>query len=703
MAEQKKKKLDKKSLEELRTWVEEQEGKDTVPESILSILLLMLSFFSVGSQSKKKRDVVYELWKMLWGLSSKSETRSSKDKPPKGKNSNKEESDNEKKSRLEKQKEKRKQEIEAARKNFHVLLDTFYDKGDEVRGKLNKSARKEGKGRPESWKELKEEIGELGFGENLWCMWKLFQIRKRKNLTSDMLDSYANRWNYAIDNVEPFDISSQDFGSFQVESPNESLFGSLPFTTLPPKKHRIPLGEAPNPDSPVRSRVVRELSISYQEIEIEVEHRTDSEGNKTYGKDLLPIAPPRIQYTFQSIINIMMLVISFGIPISRLSTMLKGFPSGFSSSTIWDLLHYAAERLCPIYIQLARDLNHCKRLHGDDTVPRVLELKEEDDDLSEARGVRKEVESFFPLVSKTKSGYWKEKILTSFLSGVTEENREASRILFYRTHRGSLGNLLNFVFNLRKPASKDTPEPTSDSVGTPMPCSKKENTSNSPPKYATCISLTSDLSKENLPSEEILKEHGIEFEVTGCLAHARRGIFRNRDADPDHCDTILQCFEDIYSVEQYVKEEFNNRLNARAEMRSRLSYRFWGLIVEEARVLSEKWPDSEIKKAADYIIGNAVFIAKFLTNPELTVDNNFSERNVRPEKMFKNNRLFSRTIHGRVMLDIMLSVIRTAVASCESPEEYLMWVFQSDPKQVAENPQMFTPFAFVQKKNKVSG
>lgn len=646
----KKNKLDEDSLNELRDWLEKEQNNKSIPPTIINILYLVLAFFSTGHAYKTKREHVFHLWKTLWGIGSKSEKR-------KGKSSTKEkkeESEEERDARLENERKERETLRKDIEKRFHQEFDILWKRRNKV----------------------KEAHKTMVFDENKWVSWRLDGLKARRGITIEAIDSYVKNWEYAGEHVEPYAPPEGEFKSYEVAAPKEHLFGHIPYSIIPPKTHRIPLGENSLDSRATRNRVVKDFSVSYQEITIEREHFTDQEGSRHYAVDPKPIAPPHIGYTFRSIINVVMFTVSFGMPINRLAKVLEGFPQGFTKNGLWGLLKYAAHRFCPLYIQLARELNKCDYLRGDDTFPKVLELQSDPDEIEKAVGVRKEVEKYFPLLSHRKNKTVKEKIQTSFITGLPKENDETSRILFYRTHRGSLGNLLDYIFKLRE---------------------EKRETCSSPPEYAPKVMMTSDLSSENLPSEDIINKLGIDFEIAGCLAHARRGIFKNRKLDPEICNKILLLFEDIYSIEKYVKEELEDNSLFRVELRCRLSSRFWTMIVEEAQKLSDKWPDSSIKKAADYIIRNKEEIAKFLTNPQLEPDNNFSERNVRPEKMFLNNRLFSRTVYGRVVLDILLTMVRTTVASGVKLEDYFMWVFQTDPEFIKTNPEKYLPWNYAQK------
>jgi hypothetical protein len=639
--------FDEESFKTLQQWIED--NKKTLSPAILHIFSLLLPFLATALKFKNRKDNLKHIMAQFLGIRSKSEKQKPSSKPV----TKKKLSPEEKAKKAAAEKEARERRLKEISEYYSSYLKNT------IEGlKMKKSA----------W----------GTGEKGWITWYLGKLKDRKGMTVSKMKQYTGIWENSLDlpcfKASVYIKESEDF---KIARFSENLFGKLLFSEEKKETYRTFLNLPPQDATrkkAIRKRPVKEFRIEYRDIEIEQEYYTDGEGRRHYAKDLKPIAPPYIGYTYTTIINIMLMTVSFGIPLNRLEKMFSGFPSGFSSSGMWDLLEHAAGRFLPVYLQLGKELNYCRYLKADDTYPKVLELarindsieiKDDEDNISE---LRKEVENIYPLISKKEDGNLKKKILTSLVTGTIENNKESSRILFFRTHKGSVGNLLDHIFEQRD---------SLDSSKIPIE-----------------IHLTSDLSKENIPSLEVIKKRDINLDCSGCLAHARRGIFRNRKADPEITEKILKIFEEIYSIEEYIKTELDNSYRQTVEARRTLSYRLWQLILIEAKKLSSKWPQSDIKKAADYIINNHEYIEKFLKDGFLDPDNNYSERALRPEKIFKNNRLFCRTVHGRTILDILLSVIRTATAAGVNMEEYLLYVFQAPPELVKTSPEKYTPYSF---------
>jgi hypothetical protein len=79
----------------------------------------------------------------------------------------------------------------------------------------------------------------------------------------------------------------------------------------------------------------------------------------------------------------------------------------------------------------------------------------------------------------------------------------------------------------------------------------------------------------------------------------------------------------------------------------------------------------------------------------LELTNNFSERMLRLEKLIEASSLFRTTLEGRFALDIMRSVLQTAVAAHAPLQEYILSVLRASPDDVAAAPATYSPREWV--------
>jgi len=99
--------------------------------------------------------------------------------------------------------------------------------------------------------------------------------------------------------------------------------------------------------------------------------------------------------------------------------------------------------------------------------------------------------------------------------------------------------------------------------------------------------------------------------------------------------------------------------------------------------------------AARYIINHFAELTAYLDDPHLEATNNLRERMLRTEKLIENSSMFRRSIEGRFVLDIVRTLLQTAVAARAPAHEYLVWVLRSSPEDVAARPADFTPRAWL--------
>lgn len=242
------------------------------------------------------------------------------------------------------------------------------------------------------------------------------------------------------------------------------------------------------------------------------------------------------------------------------------------------------------------------------------------------------------------------------------EAAHRSLIVFYRSHLGGLGNLLEMLLAKRNPA-------------------------------AGGLIVQSDLATVNLVTDpQLLQQFPVRY--AGCMSHARRPFALYHDNDPELCEMILHQFTGIALKEQGLDLCGRNRENVLA-VRQTDSRPLWEEIRELAEQMTHKWSSStKLGQGARYIVRHYDTLTTYLTEPRLEMSNNFSERMLRPEKLIQSASLFRRTLEGRFALDVLRTVIQTAVAAGVPPEQYLLWVLQADPDKVTEAPDQFTPLSY---------
>jgi hypothetical protein len=466
-------------------------------------------------------------------------------------------------------------------------------------------------------------------------------------------------------------------------------------------------------------RVRYGFSVTLTRIELDVEKKVvvDEDGERhVIAASTLGYGPPRYSVTWDALATLAVLTTQFALPFNRLGTLLSTPQKRFSAGALGRMLHYVAQRFTPIYLELARQLSGSDYLAGDDTSCRVLEVsswfeearadpaaakgqkppwsgystpraaeeslrrceelrrgrlrRREDGDRKAVR-TSEETPSLgvligkrFPFESPRRNGDGpKEALHTTVVTGRSVTADPTSLVVFYRSHLGSCGNLFESLLKGRDPKRKD-------------------------------VVLQGDLSSSNLvTSEELLERFKIRF--IGCSAHARRPFALYEDEDPVMCGAMLHQFLGIAIHEQQLDVFGRNPKNVLA-VRQNESRELWEQIREFANDMAERWSKAtNLGAGARYVINHFEQLTAYLDDPRLEPSNTPRERMLRTEKLIEGSSMFRKSLEGRFVLDVVRTILQTAVAAGAPAHEYLVSVLRTSEDEIAQHPERFTPRAWV--------
>jgi len=465
-------------------------------------------------------------------------------------------------------------------------------------------------------------------------------------------------------------------------------------------------------------RVRYDIAVSVKPITLNVEKHVvvKSNGERTViSASTDDYGPARYSVTWLTLATLAVLVGQFALPLNRIATLFSTAGKEFTAGGLSRMLHYVAERLVPIYLTLSTKLSNSDILSGDDTSCRVLEVatclknansqgkkktkppppwdayrtpaaaedsiqqcrqrkeqrqhlqadgardvtrtKDEEPSLGMLIGRALEFES--PRQDGTGN---KQSLNTTVLTGRSVADDPRSLIVFYRSHLGGLGNLLESILHWRNPKARD-------------------------------VVVQSDLSTTNLVRDESLLSR---FNVTpiGCSAHARRPFAIYEQEDPVYCPFMLHLFTGLAMHEQLLDEHGRNRENVLA-VRQVDSRELWEEIKELSTTMATKWSKgTKLGTAARYILNHYDKLTAYLDDPRLQPTNNQQERMLRTEKLIEGSSMFRLSLEGRFVLDIIRTILQTAVAARVPVHEYLVDVLRADADEIEKHPERFTPRAW---------
>jgi hypothetical protein len=425
-----------------------------------------------------------------------------------------------------------------------------------------------------------------------------------------------------------------------------------------------------------------ETEIIVKERRIRVETITDLHSGKSVRADLSGLGPERSKITWASLALLICLVIEAGMPFTRLQKALYSAFGIFSTGSICRYFQTAAQKLVHVYLWLVAELAaKALVLAGDDSYTRCIEME-----LNAARGLQNKDDQLDPLVKlvadklgrsfpyKRDPKKPKDGIFVSHVHGRTAEDDPRSTIYIYRTHYGHYGILLSKILTMR-------------------------------PASAPKLIIQGDLSPSNDPEPLLLLRWITRF--IGCAMHARRPFKRYEDDDPALCDRMLELFalltaaeKNIFATERPGSEVVRLRQTLEKPIWDEIKRLAESVMDAERRkstvnILHRLWPKkAPLYKGCRYIVKNFPELTAYLDDARLEYSNNRSERLLRGEKILLVSAKFRWSEVGRVSLDILRSLVMTAKAAEVSPRAYFTWVLAQPEKDIKQNPQNYTPFAY---------
>lgn len=170
-----------------------------------------------------------------------------------------------------------------------------------------------------------------------------------------------------------------------------------------------------------------------------------------------------------------------------------------------------------------------------------------------------------------------------------------------------------------------------------------------------------------------------------CLAHIRRKFYEV--IEPLDSETLKKSravigfnyCEKLYAIEKELREKYSDdedyydkRYKIRLEKSAHILQEFMEYTEKE---IHDALPKSPLGRALDYAHKLLPSMKNFLENGVLEIDNNASERAIKPFVIGRKNWLFSNTPKGANASALIYSIIETAKANNLKVEKYLIYLF----------------------------
>jgi hypothetical protein len=154
-----------------------------------------------------------------------------------------------------------------------------------------------------------------------------------------------------------------------------------------------------------------------------------------------------------------------------------------------------------------------------------------------------------------------------------------------------------------------------------------------------------------------------------CWAHVRREFFDARQNHPREVPFVLGLIAQLYEVEDEVRGRSDDeRLAARQERSLPVLKRFEEYLREQQGLAL---PKSQFGKAINYALNQWEALLQYASDGRLEIDNNSSERTLRPCAIDRKNWMFFGSERGGETAAILMSILASATRHGIEPFEYV--------------------------------
>jgi len=176
-----------------------------------------------------------------------------------------------------------------------------------------------------------------------------------------------------------------------------------------------------------------------------------------------------------------------------------------------------------------------------------------------------------------------------------------------------------------------------------------------------------------------------------CWSHTRREFLKAEKQDPERVKWVLRQIRLMYDEEEKTRGKPPNKvLKLRQKHIKPLVdklFEFLRTTIQEETFV----PSDPFLKAANYALNREEPLKAFLDNPELPMDTNHLERELRPHAVGRKNWMFHVTEEGARHAAIFYSLIRSCSLAEVNPFVYLVDVLQRIDRHPASKTELLIP------------
>src|SRR4051812_1145563 len=169
--------------------------------------------------------------------------------------------------------------------------------------------------------------------------------------------------------------------------------------------------------------------------------------------------------------------------------------------------------------------------------------------------------------------------------------------------------------------------------------------------------------------ESVVNKSAGKIIAVGCWAHVRREFFDARHNQPREAHYVLGLIAQLYDVEDEVRGRSDEERRAARQERSLPVLKRLEAYLREQKGLA--LPKSQFGKAINYALNQWEALLLYASDGRLEIDNNSSERTLRPCAIGRKNWMFFGSDRGGETAAILMSILAGAKRHGIEPFEYV--------------------------------
>jgi len=174
-----------------------------------------------------------------------------------------------------------------------------------------------------------------------------------------------------------------------------------------------------------------------------------------------------------------------------------------------------------------------------------------------------------------------------------------------------------------------------------------------------------------------------DITLSGCWAHARRKFNEALIAQPKKtgkANVAISTIQKLYAIEKRTKLLPSNerqRIRKKESVPILDKFKIW--LDETSQTLL---PKSYLGIAVSYTLNYWQALTRYVENGELGIDNNVTERDIRPFTTGRKNWMFAQSVKGAQASAVLYSIVMTCRANDINPYFYFQKLFEALPNRV---------------------